>query len=172
MPLWDYFISDSPNYYVGLTDEALARVRARHPRGRAVESVAHLPRVAGDDETDHIMRHRYGIDPASYRGVVVSHGAPVESAARAPRAVRSAAERGARRIERQRKRPVESERVVLSRGVRAVLRAAPGLAPRLEKIILRHLARGDERAAFIGKTLVMQTRSGKTRIFFREERSP
>lgn len=183
MALWDYHVSGGPSF-VGVSDERLASLRAQYPRGRAVESVHHLPRRPGDDETDHILRNRYGIDPASYRATF-TRGRPVTDAeldsyergasrpsrskSRSPRSAssRSAAPRSAR----VRPRSAPSS-VQLFRLVKLALRESPSLERRLSTLVRVHQngRKESSRHSFIGFPLVIRsTRSGLS-IAFASER--
>ena len=170
MARWDYHVRGGESF-VGLTDAQLDDVRQRHSHGRAVESVHHLPRVAGDDETDHIMRHRYGVDPASYRGVYT----PRASQPQASRFKASKPRVSKARTRQPRASKAPSPRVSLSRLVQLALSESPDLAVQIERIVRAHLRSGKTvtQHSFIG--LRLEARSLKSlhqavRLSFESER--
>lgn len=167
MAHWDYHVPHGPSF-VGLSDGQLANVRARHPGGRIVESVHHLPRAAGDDETDHIMRHRYGVDPATYRATI-QYRPP---SAPAPRAAKKRAPRKAAAHRAPVKGRVPELRLVLSRLVKLAVKESPGLASTLDRLVASHVRKGAglSRARFIGFPLTIVSTSSSVRVAFASER--
>lgn len=167
MGRWDYHVSRGPSF-VGITDEQLAAARSQHPRGRVLESVDHLARAPGDDETDHIMRHRYGVDPATYRATVIHRPSTI---AKLPRAKKRAVRKPPARRAAVKGRAPEP-RLVLSRLVRIAIKESPGLASTIDRLVTTHLRKGgsSSRVSFIGFPLTITSTSSSVRVAFASER--
>lgn len=129
-----------------------------------------IPRVPGDDNTDHIVRHAYGIDPdKEYRGAVIGGAAP-RPAARSVRApARAPATRKPRATAPARK-PASARlpHIVLDRGVSAALSEAPDLGVRITSLVQKHVRSGkaQSRHRLIGFPLVITTTRRGVRVFF------
>lgn len=166
MARWDYHRQHQT--WPGLSEAELAVVRQRYPGGTFTESVHHLPRVPGDDETDHIMRHKYGVDPATYRATI-EYRTPSAPAPR-PAKKRVAKKRSPRRTPVQRR--ALSLRLSLSRLVKLAIKESPGLASTLDRLVASHLRKGAglSRARFIGLPLTIISTSTSVRVAFASER--
>ncbi|HEY3493835.1 MAG TPA: hypothetical protein VGK73_04085 [Polyangiaceae bacterium] len=170
---WDYIVDS--RIFEGLTPERLAEVRAQNPGGRAVTSVAHIARVPGDDATDHIMRHKYGVDPDTYRGTLVPRGAPAQSRTR--QAKRPAKNRPAKAWKPSFGRDSGpsfaqlNRKIVHSRLVKLALKESPSLATGLQRLVNQHLrgARAQSRHSFIGLPLIIRSTARSVRVAFASE---
>lgn len=124
-----------------------------------------IPRVPGDDDTDHVVRHAYGIDPdKEYRGAVIGGAQPPRASVRPPRATARARKPRVAAPARQPRMP----HIVFDRGVSAALSEAPDLRVRITSLVQKHTRSGkaQTRHRFIGFPLVITTTRRGVRVFF------
>lgn len=135
------------------------------------------PRVPGDDDTDHIVRHAYGIDPdKEYRGA--KFGGTPETAAYQ----RAAASEKRKRVSQPRARPTRAPaarpraraaapKVSLSKLVSIGLSEAPGSGVTVTRLVDQHIKSGKPttRHRLFGMPLVITTRGKTVRVAFAME---
>lgn len=134
-----------------------------------------IPRVPGDDDTDHIVRHAYGVDPdKEYRGAF----APKASApARASKPSRSAAPTVrkspfARATAARAKLKRRTLRVSFSKLVSTGVSEAPDSGVTISRLVRKHIASGkaSSRHRLFGMPLVITTRGNTIRVAFAMEK--
>lgn len=137
-----------------------------------------IPRVPGDDDTDHIVRHAYGIDPdKEYRGAMTG-SAPRASRPRAtPRSRGPASSRSQNQAYRvvatneRIKRARPATKVSLSRLVSVGLREAPDAGVTVTRLVDKHIRSGKPKSThrLFGMPLVITTRGRTVRVAFAME---
>lgn len=136
-----------------------------------------IPRVPGDDDTDHIVRHAYGIDPdKEYRGAMFGS---TPRAPRSPSKPRSRGPASSRSQNRAYRVAATSERikrslppkVSLSRLVSVGLREAPDSGVTITRLVDKHLRSGKAKSThrLFGMPLVITTKGKTVRVAFAME---
>lgn len=150
-----------------------------------------IPRVPGDDDTDHILRHAHGIDPDAYRGGVMETRdgwVSLRTGERVPAPENLPARRTAKRDRTAKRartakgpvRPsapraaataVQSPGLALSPLVRLALRTAPDLERKIARLVEQHLSGtlAPARARLVGLPVTLTTRGSTTTVRFASE---